>query len=253
MKNNSIRKSHTGRSRQHPCNRRQFMQGASGLLALAAMPTLFAQAGRRYNIGIIGSGNMGGAVGKRWAEAGHQVLFSSRNPDQLTDLVEAAGFNARAGTPAEAAAFGEVVFIAVPYGALPQIGADYAAAMAGKIVIECGNPRADRDGPMADAAIAKGTGVASAEYLPGVRLVRAFNAISYLEVDREAHRSGELIGVPIAGDDAGAVAVASQLVSDCGFEPVVVGGLARAREFDRGTEVYVKGMTANQLRAALRL
>jgi len=243
-----------GKSGSRTVNRRQFL-GATALSIAAAVTGLptFAQAGRRYNIGIIGSGNMGGAVGKRWAEAGRQVLFSSRNPDQLDMLVEEAGFNARAGFPADAVAFGEIIFIAVPYGALPQIGADYSAAMAGKIVIECGNPRADRDGPMADEAIAKGTGVASAEYLPNVRLVRALNAVSYVEVEREAHRSGELIGVPIAGDDAGAVAVASQLVQDCGFEPVVVGNLARAREFDRGTDVYVKGLTARELRTALRL
>ena len=205
------------------------------------------------NIGIIGSGRMGGAVGTRLAEAGHKVLFSSRNPDQLTDLVQQAGANASAGYPADAIEFGQVILIAVPYGALPQIGADYAALMQGKIVIDCGNPRADRDGPMADEAIEKGTGVASAEYLPGTHLVRAFNAISFVEVRNEAHREGELIGVPIAGDDANALAVTSQLVSDSGFEPVIVGGLNRAREFDRGTDVYVRGLTAAQLRAALNL
>lgn len=243
----------TGRLSRREFNRRLLIGAGTLLLSSLAGPFAFAQAGRRYNIGIIGSGNMGGAVGKRWADAGHQVLFSSRNPDQLDDLVRQAGSNARAGTPADAVAFGEVIFIAVPYGALPQIGADFSAGMAGKIVIECGNPRADRDGPMADDAIAKGTGIASAEYLPGVRLVRALNAVSYVEVNRQAHRAGELIGVPVAGDDAGAVAVASQLVQDCGFDPVLVGGLARARDFDRGTDVYVKGLTAQQLRAALAL
>ena len=249
MKNNN-----TGKNTKHQFNRRRFLSGSvAGVMTALAPQVLLAQPGRRYNIGIIGSGNMGGAVGKRWCDAGHQVLFSSRNPDQLDTLVEEAGFNARAGYPDEAVVFGEIIFIAVPYGALPQIGADYAAAMAGKVVIECGNPRADRDGPMADEAIAKGTGVASAEYLPGVRLVRALNAVSYIEVNNEAHRAGELIGVPIAGDDAGAVAIASQLVTDCGFDPVVVGGLARAREFDRGTSVYVRGLTAQQLRDALQL
>ena len=224
-----------------------------GLASLFTGNVSLAQASAPMNIGIIGSGRMGGAVGKRWAEAGHNILFSSRNPDQLSELVTSAGANARAGYPADAAAFGEVVFIAVPYGALPQIGQDFATAMQGKVVIECGNPRADRDGPMADAAIAKGTGIASEEYLPGVRLVRALNAISFAEVEQQAHRQGELIGVPIAGDDADAVAIASQLVTDCGFDPVVVGGLQRAREFDRGTEVYVKGLTAQQLRTALNL
>ena len=164
-----------------------------------------------------------------------------------------AGPRARAGLPDEAARFGEVVLIAVPYGALPQVGRDYAPLMQGKIVIDCGNPRADRDGPMADQAIAKGTGVASAEYLPGVRLVRTFSALSFTQVEREAHRAGERLGIPVAGDDAAAVATVVELVTDAGFDPVVVGGLARAREFDRGTAVYVKGMTARQLREALGL
>ena len=204
-------------------------------------------------IGIIGSGQMGGAVGLQWAASGHEILFSSRHPEELTDLVEQAGPLARAGLPDEAATFGEVVLIAVPYGALPQVGEDYAPLMQGKIVIDCGNPRADRDGPMADDAIARGTGVASAEYLPGVRLVRAFNALSASAMVNEAHRDGERMGIPVAGDDMEAVATVVRLVEDAGFDPVVVGGLARAKEFDRGTPVYVKGMTAAQLREGLGL
>ena len=104
---------------------------------------------------------------------------------------------------------------------------------------------------MADDAIARGTGVTSAEYLPGVRLVRALNTLSFRMVERDAHRDGALIGVPIAGDDEAAVRTAVTLVQDCGFEPVVVGPLSRAREFDRGTEVYVTGMTAAEIRQAL--
>lgn len=208
---------------------------------------------RSMRIGIIGSGQMGGAVGLQWAASGHEILFSSRHPEELTDLVEQAGPLARAGLPDEAATFGEVVLIAVPYGALPQVGEDYAPLMQGKIVIDCGNPRADRDGPMADDAIARGTGVASAEYLPGVRLVRAFNALSASAMVNEAHRDGERMGIPVAGDDMEAVATVVRLVEDAGFDPVVVGGLARAKEFDRGTPVYVKGMTAAQLREGLGL
>ena len=208
---------------------------------------------RSMRIGIIGSGQMGGAVGLQWAASGHEILFSSRHPEELTDLVEQAGPLARAGLPDEAATFGEVVLIAVPYGALPQVGEEYAPLMQGKIVIDCGNPRADRDGPMADDAIARGTGVASAEYLPGVRLVRAFNALSASAMVNEAHRDGEKMGIPVAGDDMEAVATVVRLVEDAGFDPVVVGGLARAREFDRGTSVYVRGMTAAQLREGLGL
>ena len=108
----------------------------SGLLARV----LGAQTSNSLRIGIIGSGRMGGAVGLRLAEAGHEVFFSSRNPEQLDNLVEQASGKAHAGYPADAVAFGEVILIAVPYGALPQIGRDYAAALAGKIVIDCGNP-----------------------------------------------------------------------------------------------------------------
>ena len=204
-------------------------------------------------IGIIGSGRQGGAIGQQWAKSGHEILFSSRNPDSLKDVVAKAGPKARAGTPEEAAKFGEVILIAVPYGALPQIGRDYGPLMKGKIVVDVGNPRVDRDGPMAAEALKKGTGVASAEYLPGVRLVRALNALSFVQVEREAHRAGEKLGIPIAGDDPEAVKTVVRLVQDAGFDPVVVGGLARAREFDAGTPVYVKGMTAAELKAALKL
>jgi predicted dinucleotide-binding enzyme len=237
-------------------SRRRFIESVTfaGLSFVALPDALFAH--RRsgaMRIGIIGSGRMGGAVGIRWAEAGHEVLFSSRHPEELVDLVAQAGARAQAGLPEEAAEFGEVVLIAVPYGALPQVGQDYAHLMRGKVVIDLCNPRADRDGPMADDAIARGTGVASAEYLPGVRLVRALNTLSYIMVEREAHRDGPLIGVPVAGDDPEAVATATTLVRDAGFEPVLVGGLERAREFDRGTEVYVTGMTAAEIRETLGL
>lgn len=230
------------------------------LLATIAVPIVGpVTAGARQQttqpmkIAFIGSGRQGGALGLQFAKAGHEVFFSSRNPETLKDLVARAGSKARAGLPGEAATFGDVIVVAVPYGALPQVGRDYAPLMKGKVVIELGNPRADRDGPMAADAIKKGTGVASAEYLPGVRLVRAFNALSFVQVEREAHRAGEKLGIPVAGDDPAAVATVVRLVQDAGFDPVVVGGLARAREFDTGTPVYVKGLTARQLREALKL
>jgi predicted dinucleotide-binding enzyme len=243
---------------QRPVTRRTFLQGAVVATAgLAVRP--FALLGMRptsrrqsLRIGIIGSGQMGGALGLKWAEAGHQVFFSSRHPEELADLVAEAGPNAQAGLPDDAARFGDVILIAVPYGALPQVGQDYGSLMQGKVVIDVGNPREDRDGPMAADAIAKGTGVASAEYLPGVRLVRALNAVAFTMV-RDAPRSPERIGVPIAADDPEAVEIATRLVEDAGFDPVVVGGLERAREFDRGTDVYVRGLSARELREALGL
>ena len=204
-------------------------------------------------IGIIGSGNIGGTLGVLWAKAGYEVFFSSRHPDELGDLVKRAGPSAQAGMPREAAAFGDVVLVSVPYGAVPQVGRDFASELAGKVVLETGNPYPTRDGAMAEPALAKGTGLASAEFLPGVRLVRAFNSIPAHALASEANRAGERIGVPLAGDDPAALEIASRLVRDAGFEPVVVGPLASAKKFDRDTPVYGRALTARELRRGLGL
>ncbi|HET7753902.1 MAG TPA: NAD(P)-binding domain-containing protein [Anaeromyxobacteraceae bacterium] len=208
---------------------------------------------RPLKIGIIGAGRIGGTLASHWAKAGHEVLVSSRHPDQLKELTRSLGPKGRAGTPREAATFGDVVLVSVPYKALPEIGRDLAKELKGKVVIDTGNPYPERDGEMAEEARRKGTGIASAEYLPQVRLVRAFNAIRAQDLRSEAYRNGERIAIPIAGDDADALALASRLVRDAGFEPVVVGPLAKARTFDVGTPVYTHLFTARELRARLGL
>lgn len=212
-----------------------------------------AQEAGPLRIGIIGAGHIGGNLARLWVKAGHEVLLSSRHPESLKPLATSLGPKAHVGTPREAAAFGDVVLISVPYGALPQIGRDLSHELAGKIVLDTGNPYPGRDGEMAVEARREGTGAASARYLPGVRLVRAFNAINYTDLASEAHRSGSLVAIPLAGDDKEALAVAQRLVTDAGFEPVVVGSLARAREFDVGTPVYTRVLTAAELRRALGL
>jgi predicted dinucleotide-binding enzyme len=212
-----------------------------------------AEANPPIKIGIIGAGKIGGTLAKLWVQAGHEVLISSRHPDELKPLARSLGPKAHVGTPRDAAQFSDVVLVSIPYGALPQVGKDLAAELAGKIVIDTGNPYPERDGEMALEARRKGTGVASAEFLPGVKLVRAFNAINYRSLESEAHRAGELIAIPIAGDDSHAVAVSSQLVKDAGFDPVMVGPLSSAKLFDVGTPVYVQLLTAKELRARLKL
>lgn len=237
-------------------HRRTFLRALAASFALTTLPrSALAASATSVNlkIGIIGAGRIGGALGELWVKAGHEVLLSSRHPEQLKPLAERLGPKARAGTPREAAAFGEVILISVPYGALPQVGRDYAAELKGKVVLETGNPFPRRDGDMAVAARAKGTGVASAEFLPGVRLVRAFNTIPYSALRSEAHRAGERVGVPLASDDEAALKIAIRLVQDAGFEPVVVGGLARAKEFDAGTAVFGQALTVSELRRALGL
>jgi len=223
------------------------------LAAAAAVTTPAGSAATPLKIGIIGTGEIGGTLATLWVAAGHEVLISSRHPDRLQGLAQSLGPKAHVGTPREAAVFGEVVLVSVPYAAEPQIGRDLKSELAGKIVLDTGNPYPQRDGEMAVDARRKGTGVASAEFFPGVRLVRAFNAINSGDLRSEAHRRGEPIAIPLAGDDRQALEVAQQLVRDAGFAPVVVGQLARAREFDVGTAVYTRLLTAPQLRAALAL
>jgi predicted dinucleotide-binding enzyme len=222
-------------------------------LAAGAQSTAAPQTKTPMRIGFIGSGNIGGTIGELLARAGHEVLFSSRNPDELKPLVARVGSRSRAGTPKEAIAFGNVVFLGVPYSSMPQISQDYAKALAGKIVLDAGNPNVRRDGAMAEPAVAKGAGLATAEYLPGARVVRAFNGLNFKVFLSEAHRAGERVAVPLASDDKQALAVASQLVTDAGFDPVVVGPLAEGKRFDSSSPLFLKTLTARELRAALKL
>ncbi|HUJ88042.1 MAG TPA: NADPH-dependent F420 reductase [Burkholderiales bacterium] len=218
-------------------SRREFLfalGSAAALLAARPLPTQAAVA--PLKIATIGSGHIGSTLGSLWAQAGHPVMFSSRHPEELKDLVAGLGPLAHAGTVEEAIAFGDAVLLAVPYRALPQLGKDHAAALAAKVlVLDACNPIPARDGEIAAWAREKGAGLASAELLPGARLVRAFNAIGYAKLPQAAHRQGERIGMPMAGDDANAIAVASRLVREIGFEPVLVGPLAMGKYLIPGT------------------
>ncbi|NMG74673.1 NADPH-dependent F420 reductase [Aromatoleum diolicum] len=235
----------------NPRRRSLIVAAVAAAAALAGLPQVARAAANGLKIGIIGTGRIGGTLAELWAKAGHELLISSRHPDALRPLAERLGPRVRIGTPEQAAAFGDVVLISVPYGALPQVGRDYAALMKGKVVLETGNPRPERDGPMAAPVLARGTGLASAEYLPGVRLVRAFTSVPHAALRSEAHRNGERIGVPLAADDQDALQLAVKLVEDAGFEAVAVGGLARAKDFDVGSPVFGRAMTAQELRQAL--
>lgn len=205
-----------------------------------------------YKIGIIGSGKVGGTLGTLWAKAGDEILFSSRHPEELKNLAARADPKARTGTPAEAAAFGDVVLIAVPYSAFPEIAKANGAALKGKVVLDASNAITGRDGSIVDAVKAKGIGAYSASLLPGAHLVRGFNAINYKNMAADSNRAGDSVAIPLAGDDPKAVAVGSDLVRQAGFVPVVV-PLKRADEFGPGMPLGVGAYTAAQWKAKLGL
>jgi predicted dinucleotide-binding enzyme len=214
-----------------------------------------AQTGARtpLKIGVIGSGHVGGTVGGLWVKAGHPVFFSSRHPDELKDLVTGLRPLARAGSVADAIAFGDVIFVAVPYAALPEIGREYGAALAGKIVLDACNAIPARDGAISSEVEKNGIGVTSQKYFAGTRLVRAFNTLSYMILAREANRPAPRLAIPIAGNDPEAVRVAGDLVTDAGFDPLVVGKLTDAARFQRGARGYGQAVTAAELRKTLSL
>jgi predicted dinucleotide-binding enzyme len=222
-------------------SRREFttlLAGAAALTSTAASRAL-AQDLASLKIATIGSGREGGGLGTLFAKAGHPVLFSSQHPEQLKDLVAAAGPKARAGTVAEAVAFADVILLAVPYGAVEQIGRDFGAALAAKqLVIDASNPSAGRDGKeLTDRVAAEGgPGLFTKKALKDAKVVRGFNAIGGGQLAELSKRpADQRAGVPIAGDDAKAIDLASRLIREAGLEPVLVGNLAKGKYLVPGT------------------
>jgi len=205
--------------------------------ALSGLPLTvgIAQAAerRRMKIGVIGSGHVGSALGTVWAQAGNEVMFSSRNLDHDKELAAQVGANARAGTPQQAAAFGQVLLLAVPYSAFPELVRSLGNSLQGKVVINASNPFPQRDGDIANQARAKGAGLFDAQMLPGAFVARAFNAVPAARM-ASAHEDPGKIGMPIAGDKR-AIGAAARLAREAGFVPVVVGGLDMAKYLMPGT------------------
>ena len=228
--------------------RRAFLLAAA---AAAIMPAAMAQ--KPMKIGVIGSGRIGSTLGGLWVKAGHEVLFSDRDPEQVKRVVESLGPRARSGSVQEAVAFGDAVLIAVPYGALPAIRDQVGAQLRGKVVIDPNNPVPSRDGEIGTQAREKGAGVSTAALLPGARTVRAFNSWGYAVMAREASRPAPRMAIPVAADDPGALKVGLQLVQDAGFDAVAAGSLADSKAFDLGSPVSGRVLTAPELRQALQL
>lgn len=201
-------------------------------------------------IGIIGAGMIGSTVAKLWVDAGHDVRLATRHPEELGTLVARLGTRASAGKPADAAAFGDVVMLTVPLKAIPDLARDLAPLLAGKIVIDTGNAYERRDADIARQATAHPGGSAAwaAALFSGARWVKAFNTVYFKVLETEAHRSGDRVGIPLAGDDRDAVETVATLVRDAGFDPVVVGALARGKEFEPETRPYNTGMSGRELR-----
>ncbi|MEZ2226145.1 MULTISPECIES: NAD(P)-binding domain-containing protein [unclassified Microcoleus] len=187
-------------------------------------------------IGIVGSGKIGGPLGRLWAQSGHNVFFSSRNPDSLRALVEKAGNGSQAGTPEEAIAFADVVLEAVPFSSTMSLPAD---ALAGKMLISASNYDPQRDGEIEIDAPSQSEAIA--QRLPQTVVVKAFNMMFFQEI--EARANGELfseLAIFYAGDDVEAMAIAAKMIEEARFVPVKAGSLADGRYFQIGEPLYAR-------------
>jgi predicted dinucleotide-binding enzyme len=203
------------------------------------------------NIGIIGAGHMGEAFARRLARAGHRVaIANSRGPETLRSLAEGLQGDVRAATVADAAAFGQVVVLATPYGRNADILAT-AGPLDGKVVVDVSNFYAGRDGDEADPAPRASSAVV-AELVPGARVVKAMNTVFWRRLaDADRPEGPEPLGVPVSGDDAEAKALVSGLLRDMGVDPVDAGDLAGSTAQEPDGPLYNQPFTADQVRAAL--
>lgn len=193
-------------------------------------------------IGVIGAGNMGGALGVLWARGGHRVVFSgSRDPARLERL--ARGSVADAGTPEEAVREADAVLVALQPHAWDAVLPD-AALFNGKPVITCmSGLRPDFSGQTVGLPSTMRVSLAEslAERLPGAHVVEAFN-LTFAEVLASDSRvfGGERPTLPFCGDNAGAKALVARLIADAGYGPLDVGPLVHARTLETLATVWVQ-------------
>lgn len=204
-------------------------------------------------IGIIGAGHIGRTLAEHFIRAGHDVALSnSRGPATLGDLVAELGRRAQALTAEEAAGFGDVVVVAVPFGRYRELPAD---GVAGKVVIDTNNYYSQRDGNFDELDSERSTSIELLQaHLPGARVVKAFNAIYWEHLRDFGRPAGDpgRIGIPISGADEDAKQTVAELIDQIGFDAVDAGILAAGgREHQPGTPVYTGDLSTAELRAQL--
>ncbi len=188
-------------------------------------------------IGIIGAGFIGRTLAWLGVQHGYEAMVSnSRGPQTL--ISTACAIHVQIGTVEEAAAFGDIVVVAIPFHARASLP---AAALAGKIVVDAMNYYPDRDGAIPELDRRETTTSAMvAALLPGARVVKAFNAILANDLETGGRPTGvpDRRALPIAADDAGAKAAVTAFQEQIGFDAVDAGGLEESWRFERAKPAY---------------
>ena len=196
------------------------------------------------HIGIIGSGHIGATLGKHWAQVGHDVMFSSRHPEELRSMADSVG--AKTGTVEEAARFGDVILLATPFGQNADV-AQQVGSLEGKILIDATNPYPERDGEVAQQVIEDedqtSTGWTARQF-GDARVVKAFNAVYFKVLENQAFQTGDdRIAVPMVGEDESAKETVKKLLHDIGMVAHDLGGLAKGKYFEPEAPLYNKNLT----------
>jgi NADPH-dependent F420 reductase len=180
-------------------------------------------------VALIGTGNVGSALGQRFAEKGHQVFYGSRDPtaEDVRELVAATGHDAAALAPAEAAARGGIVVLAVPWSAAEDVVRSLGD-LRGKILVDPTNPRVMASDGFADYPIEGSNAERIARLAPGAHVVKAFSTLG-AETMLDPQVAQGPVTVPIVGDDRAAKERVAALAREIGLEAVDVGPLRHAR------------------------
>jgi len=200
-------------------------------LAVSASAAANQDAPTSKTIAMIGAGHMGQALGNLWAAAGYHVIFASRHPDALDDVVKAAGHGAETASVGAAIARADIITLAVPYKAEPSIARAHGDAMKGKVLIDVDNALAHRDGEIAGKAEIVGEAIYSARLFEGTRFVRAFNLKSASSFPEPGDVHSAEFKIPWTTNDASVRPIAEALIRATGGTPAYEGGLENAREY----------------------
>jgi predicted dinucleotide-binding enzyme len=197
-------------------------------------------------IAIIGTGRVGSALGKRFAELGHEIIYGSRDPgrDEVRELVSATPGKASAALPADAARPADIVVIAVPWRGVED-AVKGLGDLSGKIILDPTNAR--REGP--DGIMEHALDTSAAEMIqswaPGAHVVKALNTLNFMTMLDPASAGGT-VTIPIAGDDAESKAVVADLVQGIGFDTVDVGPLRFAHVLEGMLDIWANGRSMGQ-------
>lgn len=201
-------------------------------------------------IGIIGAGAIGRIYATLWHKAGHEVFLSARKPDAHRTFVASLGDRAYIGTPAEAAAFGDVILLAVNYPTVDTAIAEIAPYAVGKMVMDATNPLGQGADGKLERLIPEGmvaADVMSAK-LPRSRVTKAFTTLWTGYVETKADAATPTVGMPYAADAPTDAATLSRLIADAGFVPVEIGGLAASAPLDPGSPIWNVVLTPEEIR-----